>query len=113
MFKVIFILKTFYELLPLRFKKAGRLWCGGVQGTQGATCHNRVTPSETKEFFKSPCFLDLNGIFKIRITKLLNSNNFAFKKYSISQTHKVSSKISRKTCLSKIFSVRVPPWWSN
>ena len=31
-------------------------WCGGARETHWATCHNRVSPSKTKEFLKSPCF---------------------------------------------------------
>ena len=38
------------------FRKAGRVWCGGARKTQWATCHNRVTPTKTKEFLKSPRF---------------------------------------------------------
>ena len=41
------------KFLPLRFRKAGKVWCGGAQETHWATCHNGVTPSETKEFLKS------------------------------------------------------------
>ena len=39
-----------YFLIPLKFRKAGRVWCGGARETQLATCQNRVTPSKTKEF---------------------------------------------------------------
>ena len=38
------------------------MWCGGAQEAHWATFHNEVTPSKIKEFLKSPCFLDLNGI---------------------------------------------------
>ena len=48
-------------LLPMRFRKAGRMWCGGARETHWATYHKRVTPSKTKEFLKSSCFLDLNS----------------------------------------------------
>ena len=48
-----------FKIIPLRFRKAGRLWCGGARETHWATCHNRVTPSKTKEFLESPCFLIL------------------------------------------------------
>ena len=47
--------------VPLRFRKAGRVWCGGARETHWATCHNGLTPSKTKEFFKSSRFLNLNG----------------------------------------------------
>ena len=43
--------------LPLRFRKAGRVWGGG----HWVTCHKGVTPSKTKAILKSPRFLDLNG----------------------------------------------------
>ena len=43
-------------LVPLRFWKAGRVWGGGARETKWATCHNKVTPSKTKEFLKSPRF---------------------------------------------------------
>ena len=43
-------------LLPLRFRKAGRVWCGGARESHWATGHNRVTVSKTKQCFKSPCF---------------------------------------------------------
>ena len=32
------------------------MWCGGARETYWAMCHIGVTPSETKEFFKSSCF---------------------------------------------------------
>ena len=44
------------HLLPLRFRKAGRVWCAGAQETHRATCHHGVTPSKTMEFLKSPRF---------------------------------------------------------
>ena len=43
-------------LLPLRFWKTRKFWCGGARETHWATCHNRVTPSRSKEFLKCPCF---------------------------------------------------------
>ena len=45
-----------YKNIPLRLRKAGRVWCGGARETHCATCNNRVTPSKTKEFLRSPCF---------------------------------------------------------
>ena len=48
--------KRISKFLPLRFRKAGRVWCGGARETLWATCHNRVTPCKTKEFLKCPCF---------------------------------------------------------
>ena len=47
--------------IPLRFRKAGRVWCGGARKTHRATCHDGVTPCKTKDFLNYPCFLDLNG----------------------------------------------------
>ena len=43
--------------IPLRFTKAGRVWCSGARETHLATRLNGLTPSETKEFLKSPRFL--------------------------------------------------------
>ena len=59
-FLIKILLKAFKQ--PLRFRKAGRVWCGGALETHWATCHNEVTASKTKEFLKSFCFLDHNGI---------------------------------------------------
>ena len=42
--------------LPLRLRKAGRVLSRGARETHLATCHNKVTPSKTKEFLKSLCF---------------------------------------------------------
>ena len=69
---------------PLRIRKVGRVWCGGARETHGATCHNGVTPSKTKEFLKFPCFLDLNGsgskmlisLYLLRLTKYRYTNSF-------------------------------------
>ena len=47
--------------LPLRLRKAGRVWCGGAGETHWVTCHNGVTPSKTKKFLKSHCFFRFNG----------------------------------------------------
>ena len=47
--------------ISLRFRKAGRVWCDGARETHSATCHNRETPSKTKESRKLSCFLGLNG----------------------------------------------------
>ena len=45
------------DIIPLRFRKAGRVWFGGARKTHWATRHYRETPSKTKEFLKSSCFL--------------------------------------------------------
>ena len=45
-----------FVYIPLRLRKAGRVWCGGAQETNWATCHNRVTPRKTKESLKSSRF---------------------------------------------------------
>ena len=45
-------------ILPLRFRNAGRVWRGGPPKTHRAACHNRVTPSKTKECFKSSCLFN-------------------------------------------------------
>ena len=44
------IYSSLVQLIPLRFRKAGRMWWGGAQKTHCAMCHNGVTPSKTKEF---------------------------------------------------------------
>ena len=49
-------------LLLLKFSKAGRVSCGGARETHWATCHNGVTPSKTKEFFKSSCFFEISMV---------------------------------------------------
>ena len=42
--------------IPLRFRKAGRVCCGGARETQWVKCHNGVTPTKTKEFLKYSSF---------------------------------------------------------
>ena len=42
--------------LPLRFRKARRVWCGGARETHWAPCHDGVTSNKTKEFLKYPYF---------------------------------------------------------
>ena len=54
---------TIFYVIPLRFRKAGRVWCGGTRETHWATCHNEVTPRKTKEYLKSNRFLDLNRTY--------------------------------------------------
>ena len=47
-----------WKNIPLNIKKKkGRVWWGGARETHWATCHKGVTPSKTKEFLESPCFL--------------------------------------------------------
>ena len=41
-------------LLPLRYRKAGKLWFSGAQETYWDTCHNGVTLWKTKEFPNLP-----------------------------------------------------------
>ena len=48
--------KTKLLFIPPRFRKAGRVRCGGARETHWATYHNGVTPGKTKEFLKSLCF---------------------------------------------------------
>ena len=57
-------ISKFRYFLQLRFRKAGRVWCGGTRRTHWATCHNIMTPYKIKEFLKSPCFPDLNNMIK-------------------------------------------------
>ena len=42
--------------LPLRLRKAGRLWCGGARESDSVTCHNGASVSKTKQSLRSPCF---------------------------------------------------------
>ena len=49
-----YMTETLY--IPLRYRKAGKVWCGGARETHRATYYNLVTPSKTKEFIKSSCF---------------------------------------------------------
>ena len=59
--------KVFKDLtLPLGFRKAGMVWCGGARETHWATCNNEVTPRKTKEFLKSPCFFISMVVFKVK-----------------------------------------------
>ena len=48
--------------IPLRFRKAGRMWCGGARETHWATCHNKVTVTKTKQSLKAPAFLSSYGM---------------------------------------------------
>ena len=48
--------KHAFTVVPLRFRKAGRLWRGGARETHLEKCHNGVTPCKTKEFLKSSRF---------------------------------------------------------
>ena len=56
--------KASWNVLPLRFRKAGRVWCGGARETHWATCHNEVTSCKTKEFLKSLSFFRSYGSLK-------------------------------------------------
>ena len=40
------------KFVPLRLRKAGRVWCGGARETHLATYHREVTPSKIKDFLK-------------------------------------------------------------
>ena len=62
------------RICTVRFRKVGRMWCGGARRTYWATRHNGVTLIKTKEFLKSPCFLDLNGRRRKGILKGLKIN---------------------------------------
>ena len=56
-----FLVIPFRNFVPLRFRKAGRVLCGGARETHWATCHNEVTPSKSKEFLKSPFFFTIQN----------------------------------------------------
>ena len=64
--------------LPLRFRKARKVWCGGARETHWASCHNGVTPSKTEGFIKSPWLLDLNGIINDIINILALWNRYLY-----------------------------------
>ena len=82
-------------LVPLRLRKAGMVWCGGTWETHLATCHHWVTPSKTKEFLKSPRFLDLTG------TKLVFDWNYLnFKNLRSCRTEKTKICGSRRNSSS-------------
>ena len=49
-------------IIPLRFRKAGRVWCGGARETQEPHVAIGRTASK-KETKNLPTFLDLNGNF--------------------------------------------------
>ena len=68
--------KYFRGYLPLRFKKTGRVWCCGARETCWATCYNEVTPSKTKEFLKSPCFLRYKWYISNTLLKFIEFQYF-------------------------------------
>ena len=43
-------------MIPLLFREAGRVWCGGARENQLVTSHNGVTVSKTKQSLRSSCF---------------------------------------------------------
>ena len=45
------------NFIPLRYRKAESVFCGGARGTRTLTSHRIVTSRKTKEFLKSPRFL--------------------------------------------------------
>ena len=45
------------QYIPLRYRKAARVWCDGARETHTATCHNRMTPCYPKELLKFPRFI--------------------------------------------------------
>ena len=82
------------EKIPLSFKKAGRVLCGGARETHWATCHNRVTPTKTTEFSNLPAFSDLNG------SKIRRKN------WKSEPLTKINTKFRRKINLKLMIS----PW---
>ena len=78
-----------YENLPLRFRKAGRVLCGGTRETHWATCHNGVTLSKTKEFLKSPCFFRLMIWLFILIFFPFIENGSVFSKHHNGASYKI------------------------
>ena len=44
------------NIIPLRFRKAGSVWCRGARDTHWVTFHNWVTVTKTKQSLRSSCF---------------------------------------------------------
>ena len=65
------------------------LLCGGARETHWATCHYLATPSKTKEFHKSSCFL------------YLNSSSFTSKIFSLRSDKKTA--VSKKSVIFKLY----------
>ena len=36
----IFLVENVRKIIPLKFEKAGWVWCGGARETHSAKCHN-------------------------------------------------------------------------
>ena len=48
--------------IPLWFRKAERVWCGGARETHWATRHNWVTLAKPRSSSNVPAFVDRNNI---------------------------------------------------
>ena len=70
------------KIVSVRFRKAGRVWCGDARETHWATCHNGVSPSKTKEFLESPCFMDRNSRKNCRFIGRIQNFQKTFLKFS-------------------------------
>ena len=81
-------------MLPLRFRKAGRVWCGGAREPHWATCHNGVTPSKTKEVLKYSCFLR-SLRYHVSVRKLFIKNKNRFRREIISENMIVENSSSK------------------
>ena len=91
--------------LTLWYRKAGRAWCGGARETHWATCHDRVTPSKTKEFLKSPRFLVLNGSLNLTLSYIYIINRWELKSFILKSSWKCcTQKIEIKTYLFLLFA---------
>ena len=44
------------NFIPLRLRKAGRVWCGGARDTHWVTFQNWLTVTKTKQSLRSSCF---------------------------------------------------------
>ena len=53
------------DQLPLRFRKAGKVWSGGAWETHWATCQMEWLLAKPRSFSNLPAFLDLNGSFNL------------------------------------------------
>ena len=113
-----------FNNVPLKFRKAGRVWCGGARETHIATCHNGVTPSKSKEFLESPRFFGylwfnicrikffaFTLLFRIFISSLNLVNWWIYKEKSdFQKIHFQTLKITSKTQIDKRRSGRLGGW---
>ena len=79
--------------LPLRFRKAGTVWCGGAGETHWPTCYNLVTPCKPMEFLKSPCFRMVNVRKKARRARKIRDRTFNVYRFSTTRLYSESFQV--------------------